>query len=261
MMYVWHRPLKDYRPPNNGLVFDKFFEHWSFVRGEVSIRENGKKEWLRYISQLPLLPLHEMGAIADRQTALVNALGGKSWRIRAVSRFVTGLGEASPTENGFSFHHAFGYPYLPGSGLKGALRAFMDASQPLFPESGATSDIDVIFGSPKHGSGDTIFFDVLPVSGVALELDIMTPHYGPWYQSAQPFETPGDWFSPVPIPFLAVAYGAQFQMSIAPRSGDANAAAWQNNAALILRQFREMFEWGGMGAKTAVGYGRFEFVD
>ena len=81
----------------------------------------------------------------------------------------------------------------------------------------------------------------------------MTPHYGPTIMSAA--KCRGDWHSPVPIPFLTVAPGQSFHFALAPRTfsnadrADCHTAAgWLENALLEL----------GAGAKTAVGYGRFE---
>jgi CRISPR-associated protein Cmr6 len=80
----------------------------------------------------------------------------------------------------------------------------------------------------------------------------MTPHYGPYYERS---EVPGDWHSPMPIPFLTVSPGQSFVFALVPRTlsnadrTDCHTAVeWLENALLEL----------GAGAKTAVGYGRFE---
>jgi CRISPR-associated protein Cmr6 len=39
-------------------------------------------------------------------------------------RFVVGLGRESVLETGFTFHHVYGFPYLPGSALKGLTQAY-----------------------------------------------------------------------------------------------------------------------------------------
>jgi CRISPR type III-B/RAMP module RAMP protein Cmr6 len=90
----------------------------------------------------------------------------------------------------------------------------------------------------------------IPIGPVKLEVDVMTPHYADYYGSG---DVPGDWLSPVPIPFLAVAAGTAFQFGIVPRTTDGKehletVAEWLTNA----------LQWLGAGAKTAVGYGRFE---
>ena len=84
-------------------------------------------------------------------------------------------------------------------------------------------------------------------------MDIITPHYGPYYQEGK---TPGDWHSPIPIPFLSVDSNQEFVFGLMPRrlsNPDDNedcskAKGWLNDALRDL----------GGGAKTAIGYGRFE---
>ena len=54
-------------------------------------------------------------------------------------------------------------------------------------------------------------------------------------------DVPGDWLSPVPIPFLAVAAGTTFQFAIAPRTTDGkdhlqSVAEWLKNALQWLAQ-------------------------
>ena len=138
---------------------------------------------------------------------------------RTASRFVTGLGREHPVENGFTWHHTLGTPYLPGSSVKGVLRNWVahwvDASDKslvanLFgPEGKAT----------EKSAGDLIFFDALPTSPVSLENEVMTPHYSEYYRDNGDSKPPADWYSPIPIPFLTVAEGQGFIFGIAPRQG------------------------------------------
>jgi hypothetical protein len=114
------------------------------------------------------------------------------------------------------------------------------------------ADIDRVFGpEPKAGlhAGSVIFLDALPVEPVALDADVMTPHYGPWYQKGDP---PGDWHSPTPIPFLTVAPGQTFQFALLPRT-PADKADCETTATLL----KDALQTLGAGAKTAVGYGQF----
>jgi len=52
-----------------------------------------------------------------------------------------------------------------------------------------------------HAAGGVVFLDALPLAPVHLEADVMTPHFTGW----TPKQPPGDWRSPVPVPFLVVA--------------------------------------------------------
>ena len=70
---------------------------------------------------------------AVRMVRLVEAHGGR-WRVfRTTSRFVTGLGRRHPVENGFAWHSTLGVPYLPGSSVKGMVRAW---TRLVAPEDG-----------------------------------------------------------------------------------------------------------------------------
>ncbi|MBC7326079.1 MAG: type III-B CRISPR module RAMP protein Cmr6, partial [Moorella sp. (in: Bacteria)] len=65
--------------------------------------------------------------------------------------------------------------------------------------------------------GSVLFFDALPAGPVKVQADVMTPHYAPYYQPQGVPQPPGDWFDPVPIPFLTVAPGQPFFFALAPR--------------------------------------------
>jgi CRISPR-associated protein Cmr6 len=80
----------------------------------------------------------------------------------------------------------------------------------------------------------------------------MTPHYGPYYQRG---ENPGDWFNPVPIPFLTIAPGQDFLFAVAPRRPKTQEA--DTDLQLIEDWLESALDLIGAGAKTAVGYGRF----
>lgn len=119
-----------------------------------------------------------------------------------------------------------------------------------------------IFGTQKR-EGDIIFFDAFPTPNQLsrepiLELDIMNPHYQPYYSASgeelgkKVEMAPGDWHSPVPVFFLTVPAGIEFQFSIAPRNKE---------GVKLLTKARELLisalKEHGVGAKTSLGYGRF----
>jgi CRISPR type III-B/RAMP module RAMP protein Cmr6 len=111
--------------------------------------------------------------------------------------------------------------------------------------------VALVFG-PTNGpasAGSVIFLDALPIGPVALDADVMTPHYAPWYQDGK---APGDWHSPTLIPFLTVALGQTFQFALLPRT-PADAADCERAETLL----RQALETLGAGAKTAAGYGVF----
>ncbi len=245
--YAHSSPAFDPRTLHAGLWYDKFCDQW---QDDWTLPADKKVQWMRKLANgTPVGDATLLGQFAARQKKIVEGLGGKCLAFRAESRFVTGLGREHPVENGFAWHPTLGTPYLPGSSIKGVVRAWavMDGKKDV---------ADKILGcqeSPAGAdaqAGAVILFDAVPLGPVKLEVDVMTPHYGEYYGSG---ETPGDWLNPVPIPFLVVAAGTSFQFAVAPRILDGkehleSVAEWLKNA----------LQWLGAGAKTAVGYGRFE---
>lgn len=170
--------------------------------------------------------------LQQRLIRLTRALDGRFWIFETISSFVTGLGRSHPTENGFAWHHLLGSPYIPGSTLKGMLKAWAQWSGEPAPELAAALD-------------EVTLFDGLPVLPIRLRIEVMTPHYSKYYQGKC---APSDDHQPIPIPFLAVGEGQRFVLA-----GLGSAAAL-NVAEQYLGQ---TMEWMGVGAKTSSGLGRF----
>ncbi|MBC7324033.1 MAG: type III-B CRISPR module RAMP protein Cmr6, partial [Moorella sp. (in: Bacteria)] len=103
--------------------------------------------------------------------------------------------------------------------------------------------------------GSVLFFDALPAGPIKVQADVMTPHYAPYYQPQGAPQPPGDWFDPVPIPFLTVAPGQPFFFALAPRRPGCQEDG--RDCALVLQWLEEALAGIGAGAKTAAGYGRF----
>ncbi len=196
---------------------------------------------------------HYSKVLASR-AALVAARGGESIPATTDWRFLTGVGIGNPLEVGIELHHVYGVPYWPGAGVKGLTRHWVEHWADDAPDQEAK--IARIFGSrlePGEEGGEVgsvVFFDALPEANVALELDVMTPHYGPWYRDAK--VAPGDWMSPVVLNFWTVPAGTQFHFGLAPRRPEDHADCIAAKAWLL-----EALQWLGAGAKTKVGYGRF----
>ncbi|MGI6365390.1 MAG: type III-B CRISPR module RAMP protein Cmr6 [Bacillota bacterium] len=230
---------------NTGLLFDKFCNVWT-QKGEKWSIGNEKVKWLSNFAGTAG-EANIIKSMVSRVQLLVEELGGKIIFARSTERFITGTGNTNPMENGFTFHPILGTPYLPGSSLKGLVRSWM-----LSNLLDGKQLIEDVFGTSTADSdgraGNIIFFDALPVRPVHLAVDVMTPHYPEYYQNQKP---PGDWQSPLPIPFLTVDSEQTFMFAIAPID---------NKVELLDRVEAHLIsaldEWGA-GAKTATGYGRF----
>jgi CRISPR-associated protein Cmr6 len=100
-----------------------------------------------------------------------------------------------------------------------------------------------VFGTFKS-KGQVVFLDAFPSKRIDLEIDIMNPHYGPYYTGEEP---PADYFSPVPIYFLTVKRGTEFTFRIAAKN-QGLLDKTINCLGVALKEF-------GIGAKTRLGYG------
>ena len=141
-----------------------------------------------------------------------------------------------------ALHRFFGFPYIPGSALKGIAR------------SAATFDEDTdcfkrVFGGAEKGksdrAGSVAFLAAYPADkNWKLVMDILTTHHG------------CDTQNPTPVPFLAVECGATFNFMIAPtaRTEDGDLDFAEDYLKIALAE-------NGVGAKTAAGYGWFEIKE
>ncbi|HLI12410.1 MAG TPA: type III-B CRISPR module RAMP protein Cmr6 [Alphaproteobacteria bacterium] len=241
---------------NAGLWYDKFCDRWK-PDWTGFAGDSGKRDWIEQIAHIGAgKPQKKVGDSAlmteavKRLEDLVKAQAGCSFRRTTAWRFVTGLGRNHPVENGFAWRHDLGTPYIAGSSLKGLVRAYARNWAGLDGET-----LKRIFGpKPEAGLaiGSVVFLDALPIGPVALDADVMTPHYAPWYQDGK---VPGDWHSPTPIPFLTVAPGQTFLFGLLPRNRSNR--QYQEDCKQAADLLKEALETLGAGAKTAVGYGQF----
>src|SRR3989338_6106286 len=200
---------------NLGLLFNKFFYCWT---NDWQSNEEQNKIFRKDIED----KIAKIKLSKDNDY-LINAFNSHVESFNAItdSRLIIGLGGTSVIETGMTLHPLYGFPYLPGSGLKGLARAYAEIG------AGAAKDeLLEIFGSedkaqhsPDNRQGKVFFMDGLPTQFPKLELDIMNPHYGEYYRGEKP---PADYLNPVPVTFLAVA--AEQKFSFAVYSRDKNLA-------------------------------------
>lgn len=256
------------RNANMGLWYNKMCnqwgieereQQWTLNRGET---ETGKNKWINTVTKIPCGNQEQIKQLIERYTTLIRSCGGEVQAFSTTSRFVSGLGNMHPVENGFTWHNILGTPYLPGSSVKGVLRDWVGHWCDDIEDK--QKSINIWFGSEsgEKQTGNLIVFDALPLKPVKLEIEVMTPHYGPYYQGKEndnlpendvKKNPPADWYSPLPIPFLTVAAGQIFVFGLAPR---------QKNDIDIKRVFKwlaKALENIGAGAKAASGYGSFKY--
>ena len=180
---------------------------------------------------------------------------------------------------GMALHPLFSFPVIPGSALKGIARhhaweswrqAVLDGNQSEaeslahkiarvfgFPTGDKPSKEEVekkdfireyldIFGDKlkfENCSGSIDFIQAMPSDDRwKLTVDIVNPHGG------------NDYTDPIPSFFLAVEKGASFTFILA-----SNALAKDDDMDFARKHLMEGLSESGIGAKTAAGYGWFDF--
>lgn len=192
----------------------------------------------------------------NRQKALLENYKKRGYHIECFTmvtdyRFISGLGGAHVLETGLTLHPLYGFPFLPASSVKGLARSYAekidDASSVDMLEIFGSEDKDRVSDSNREGK--LVFLDAIPDKFPEIEVDIMNPHYGDYYQGNNP---PADYLDPNPIFFLAVAPGKAFMFSLfsTDKSLLEKSVRWLKGGLVEL----------GAGGKTNVGYGYFKEV-
>ncbi|MBK8455495.1 MAG: type III-B CRISPR module RAMP protein Cmr6 [Thiofilum sp.] len=105
--------------------------------------------------------------------------------------------------------------------------------------------------------GALTFWDAIPeLAGNTMGMDVMTPHYGDYYQGNG---TPHDAGSPNPIVFMVIPAKSKFTFHVTADTYRLKEV--QNWQALMQTAFEHAFKWLGFGAKTAVGYGAMRDIN
>ena len=138
------------------LWFDKFCDRWrikedaswSMTSGKDGEGGGPKLEWIKTLTSNRVGVQDEIEVYASRLARLVERRKGRYGVFVSESRFVTGLGRSHPVENGFAWHPTLGTPCLPGSSIKGAVRAWakLNATPPVSRET-----VHRLFGGPESG--------------------------------------------------------------------------------------------------------------
>lgn len=261
------RPAQAHR----GLWFERFYggfspQDWTVPKSSKDGEVEAKRNWIESVSG-DAGDRKALADAADRLVDLISARRGDFRCLRTDWHFVTGLGLPHPIENGFTWHPTLAAPYFGGAAVKGLLRAYLEAwEDPVdleklkrwFGTANKRNKSDI----PER-AGDLVFFDALPIKPPRLGCDVMTPHMDKWYELGgdtplDPKVTPGDWHSPVPVPFLVVE-DATLLFGIAPRRyAEAEQNQTKSDLTAAMDGLVQALDWLGAGAKTAAGYGHMQ---
>lgn len=240
-----------FKKGNAGLWHNKFCNKWNAQYKQLTPKETGKKDWIKDVAskENSILPTANIQNIVGAENTVC---------YKTTEPMVIGMGLNHPIENGMLFHHTLGAPYLPGSSVKGLIRAW---AEQWTEGKDKVNDEELlqIFGSKNRfknnkddntQAGSVLFFDALPVNKATLKADIMTPHY-PEYYDDKGKTPPADNQNPIPITFLSIGTGAIFQFAFKARKN-----ANKDDITTVKKWLDLALKNLGAGAKTAVGYGR-----
>jgi len=244
--------LENLQTPNLSLRYYKLADMY---QSDFNETEKDRSAFFRITRQLSARPEYSL-AFATRQKHL--ELIGTVFTLTTAKRLLFGVGYSHPLEIGFTFDWTTGLPIIPGSSLKGVARSFAKENKERCQVDDAL--IDKVFGpeNSEH-AGEIIFFPAHPcltIGQTFLELDVMTPHYAPYYQKPQE-KPPADWYSPVPLHFLTVPVGIKYCFRLADRFNH----GWKEVDSPLLKTAKQLLKSAlieqGVGAKTSVDYGYF----
>lgn len=293
MFYPYYKELRDvagsFVKGNFSLWFNKLIPLNNESKCKPCGRNGNNKEAVQYYetvynglkNNLTLKNLLEEKQRSQKQFCEIYEKAGYkiiNYQAELKSPLITGIGQTHPNEVGMVFDHTIGIPYIPASSVKGIVRFVHtlglidsdDASEFIkqddkgeyIEESNPKTLIPFLFGGDldikKAGkkeiekrSGKIIFLDAYPDKVPDLHVDIMNPHYGDYYSDENGKTPPADYLDPTPIKFLTVKPGTVFIFK-------ALVSKDLDFLEPVKIAFRKALEDEGVGAKTAVGYGRFE---
>ncbi|MBR5080307.1 MAG: type III-B CRISPR module RAMP protein Cmr6 [Victivallales bacterium] len=163
------------------------------------------------------------------------------------------------------------YPYIPGSAVKGVASHAAWAEWEEDKSLEKALQVARVFGFPTNHkdldrlilnsigqknaqgcSGAVCFMAAVPFENAAISVDIATSHHPEYYQGGR--NKAFDDENPIPLPFPVVKAGTKFIFRLLPLKNCndtimADAQKWLIQAMTVL----------GLGAKTAAGYGWFEY--
>ncbi|MEW4552864.1 type III-B CRISPR module RAMP protein Cmr6, partial [Vibrio cholerae] len=209
--------------------------------------DNKKTTHLEKIVKLPASP--EYNNTFNRWFELTSdANRFKQSAMTLENRLLIGLTGQGALETGCSLSRNYGMPYIPGSSVKGVLRAW--ANQHL---AGHSDELEQLFGTddseqPYRVSGLVTFHDAWWIPDPAKKehkpfvLDVVTTHHQAYYNGTQ--AEPSDKDSPIPNHLLAVQGSFLFVLEGEPAAID-----------LCQTLLEKALANNGIGAKTAAGYG------
>ncbi|BFH74678.1 hypothetical protein SJAV_26220 [Sulfurisphaera javensis] len=214
------------------------------LRSDLSANEI-RKLTLTRIAKLSTLSEQKRKEIENMFREIKGALKKSGYKVAEIeittkSRTIAGVSSSflyELTEVGIYFDWVLNLPFIPGSEIKGVVRAGIN--DPELEE--------MIFGGEEKGISKVGFTDAYPIDPVGsytLIPDVMTPHYQGAKNELE--------VKPRPIFFLTVPPNVTFKFLMYHREDDLGSMVCRRIPLIIA---------SGLGAKTSVGYSYFKLKE
>lgn len=209
-----------------------------------------KTDRIRRICDMPASELYHR-AFARWREATSDPIRFRARELALESRLFIGLSAGGMLETGCAISHSYGVPYIPGSSIKGAVRAYVESTDFGHQHAEVCHDLFGVEPNDTHPeglSGLFTFHDAWWVPGSAdrpLVQEVVTTHHLDYYASEG--DSPAtDLDSPIPNAQIAVRGSFLFVVE-GPQD-------WmQLTEEMLIRTLTD----AGLGAKRRAGYGYF----
>ncbi|ODM24795.1 type III-B CRISPR module RAMP protein Cmr6 [Clostridium sp. Bc-iso-3] len=264
------KALHNHNVDNGYMLFHRFLDGREFVKD----KKGKKKSNVLYLKNFSItdeisnamkgsnntyINIHEI----DNLFTKLPGMEYNGFDMSVENSIVLGLGQQSVSETSMLIHPIYGVPFIPGQAFKGVVRNYCVVEFFESDEQKAMSDdlYKTIFGREEidqlntEYKGAVIFHDVFIVNdNFELCLDITNCHYPGYYQSGKKIT---DSESPIPIKFNVIK-NAVFHFAYSIRKKDSDKIElFGEKYQPFDEMVKDALKYYGLGAKTAVGYGRF----
>ncbi|AQR64906.1 hypothetical protein BXU06_07375 [Aquaspirillum sp. LM1] len=183
----------------------------------------------------------------SRWEETVKTLPGVALFATVSQRLLIGSNAASALETGVAIQHSYGMPMIPGSAVKGCVRAYAQ-------QLGLGAEyLAMLFGLDEGelaGPGGLVWHDAWWRPGsqdTPFVADVVTVHHPDYYQGNAPLASDTD----TPVPNAQLATQGEFFFYIGCECPDSQ--PW---AELAMQLLKAALHGVGIGGKRAAGYGR-----
>ena len=238
---------------NRSLYADKY--------AEFPEKEGDKTARSRTIERIVADDFDNVEVLGSRRNALEKIEGVESFVAELKDRMMVNHAGGVIENGGLALDRNSGIPYIPGTALKGIAR------RGAVLEEATDEEMDIVFGwsdsrNRRQASyaGMVAFLAAYPVGQPGLERDIVTVHHHNYYQQDPP-QPAFDNEEPIPNMFPVVKAESKYHFFLV-RIGSAR----RKQAVINGDPLKKAKKWLiaglteiGIGAKTATGYGWFEY--